>query len=91
MAPTDDSMAHVVTLRDIWDQGQATHNAVIRLEGKVEDTAKDIEAVKQDQRSSDKRLLSLELDRAKVYGMATLLAFLSSGITISIGAAVIYK
>lgn len=79
----DPSFTHVVTLRDIYEQGQRTHESVIRLEGKVQnvntaqkDTERKVGILKDD---TNRRLGSLELDRAKVLGMAAGVAILSSG------------
>lgn len=92
MAPSDDNgMTHVVTLRDIYDQGQATHEAVIRLEGRVGDVTKDVEEVKKVQDTTLTRVGSLEMSQARINGMAALIAFLSSGITISVGTIIINK
>lgn len=85
------SLTHVVTLRDIYEQGQTTHTAVIRLESAMVETIKDVEKVQQVQEATNKRVGSLELDRAKVYGMAALLGFLSSGATIGIGSIIVSK
>ena len=92
MTPTDDNgMTHVVTLRDIYDQGQTTHEAVIRLEGKVGEVTKDVEDVKKVQDTTLTRVGSLEMSQARINGMAALIAFLSSGITISVGTIIINK
>lgn len=85
------NMTHVVTLRDIYDQGQNTHEAVIRLEGKVGEVTKDVEDVKKVQETTLTRVGSLELDRARIAGMAALIAFVSSGVTVSVGAIIINK
>lgn len=91
MSSGENSLTHVVTLRDIYDQGQTTHEAVIRLEGTMVETVKDVEKVQATQEETNRRVGSLELDRARVYAIASLLSLLSSGLTISVGAVIINK
>lgn len=82
----DPALTHVVTLRDIYDQGQETHESLIRLEGKVENvqrkqdaTEQEVTTVKRDVVEVSRRVSSIELDRAKFLGMAAAVAVLSSG------------